>query len=133
MTDATFALRPKVRSHLYLVSLHDDSLTPARARKEREGDGGRCRESTFIGSIGFRIRNHPRDDLNHNPRCSGFKFGIIKELTIQMSRFRPRIIIMGWNQFCYCPLGSSIPIEPAPMVMGAPMGGPMTIGAGSVE
>ena len=40
MTDATFALRPKVRSHLYLVSLHDDSLTPARARKERErGEG----------------------------------------------------------------------------------------------
>ena len=45
----------------------------------------------------------------------------------------PANIIMGWNQFCYCPLGSSIPIEPAPMVMGAPLGGPMTIGAGLVE
>ena len=88
MTDATFALRPKVRSHLYLVSLHDDSLTPGRARKEREGDGGRCRESTFIGSIGFRIRNHPREDFF----CSQFKFGILKKLIIQISGFRPRIM-----------------------------------------
>ena len=86
MTDATFALRPKVRSHLYLVSLHDDSLTPSEG--EKRGRGGRCRESTFIGSIGFRIRNHPREDFF----CSQFKFGIIKMLTVQISGFRPRIM-----------------------------------------
>ena len=51
----------------------------------------------------------------------------------KVGQVRPSYIIMGWNQFCYCPLGSSIPIEPAPMVMGAPLGGPMTIGAGLVE